>query len=221
MPWFTLHTVSLKVSRQLQFCFICAWADGALLPLKIVRSNSKVLAVLPQTEIEQIAVLLRSGTAFQGMPSSVSLRIAALMDMQVFRAGDKITSDGTPNEGRLILIVSGEAEISSRSSKEGGHLVHRVAQPGHIIGEVGFIDGLAHSATCEALVSTRAAVLRRSDFVQMFEADPLSAAQLMAGLLRLLARRIRHANRYMLAQDQQLLHLQSEMLSQQKAKPLR
>jgi CRP/FNR family transcriptional regulator, cyclic AMP receptor protein len=155
------------------------------------------------------------------MPSSVSLRIASLMEMQAFRAGDKMTEEGSSNEGRLLIVVSGEAEISSHSNKEGGHLVHRVAQPGHVIGEVGFIDGQAHSATCEALVPTRAAVLKRSDFIQMFEADALSAAQLMAGLLRLLARRIRHANRYMLAQDQQLLQLQSEMLSLQKAKPLR
>jgi CRP/FNR family transcriptional regulator, cyclic AMP receptor protein len=183
--------------------------------------SSPAFVVLSQPEIEQIATLLRSGSAFQGMPSSVSLRIASLMEMQAFRAGDKMTEEGSSNEGRLLIVVSGEAEISSHSNKEGGHLVHRVAQPGHVIGEVGFIDGQAHSATCEALVPTRAAVLKRSDFIQMFEADALSAAQLMAGLLRLLARRIRHANRYMLAQDQQLLQLQSEMLSLQKAKPLR
>ncbi|NJM44070.1 MAG: cyclic nucleotide-binding domain-containing protein [Brachymonas sp.] len=177
--------------------------------------------MLPQAEIDQIASLLRSGPAFQGMPHGVAVRIAALMSMIVFRPGEKLTEDESSNQGRLMLLVSGEAEISSRSSKDGSHLVHRVAQPGHIIGEVGFIDGQAHSATCEALVNCHVAVLSRSDFIQMFEADALSAAQLMAGLLRLLARRIRHANRYMVAQDQQVLQLQAEMLSLQKAKPLR
>ena len=177
--------------------------------------------MLSQTEIDHIAELLRSGSAFQGMPSNVARRIAVLMELKQFPAGEKLTTEGQANVGSLMILISGEAEISSSNVKDGGHLVHRVAQPGHIIGEVGFIDGQSHSATCEALVPTRAAVLLRSDFIQMFEADALSAAQLMAGLLRLLARRIRHANRYMLAQDQQLLKLQAEMLSLQKAVPLR
>jgi CRP/FNR family transcriptional regulator, cyclic AMP receptor protein len=177
--------------------------------------------VLAQTEIEHIAELLRSGAAFQGMPSQVARRIASLMELRQFHAGEQLTSEGKANEGCLMILISGEAEISSSNIKDGSHLVHRMAQPGHIIGEVGFIDGQAHSATCEALVHTQAAALMRSDFIQMFEADALSAAQLMAGLLRLLARRIRHANRYMLAQDQQLLTLQSEILSLQKAIPLR
>ena len=177
--------------------------------------------MLSQTEIDHIAELLRSGSAFQGMPSNVARRIAVLMELKQFPAGEKLTTEGQANVGSLMILISGEAEISSSDVKDGGHLVHRVAQPGHIIGEVGFIDGQAHSATCEALVPTHAAVLLRSDFIQMFEADALSAAQLMAGLLRLLARRIRHANRYMLAQDQQLLKLQAEMLSLQKAVPLR
>lgn len=177
--------------------------------------------VLTESETSLVAQLLRSGTAFQGMPEAIARRVAVLMDMHTFQSGDKLTLEGSANEGYLMIVVSGEAEISSSHLKDGGHLVHRVAKPGHIIGEVGFIDGQAHSATCEALVLTRAAVLSRDDFIQMFEADALSAAQLMAGLLRLLARRIRHANHFMLAQDQQILQLQTEQLAQQIAKPLR
>ncbi len=177
--------------------------------------------MLSESETQIVAQLLRSSTAFQGMPEAIARRVAALMELREFKPGDQLTCEGKANEGQLMIVISGEAEIASSNRKDGGHLVHRVAQPGHVIGEVGFIDGQAHSATCEALVPTRAAVLRRNDFIQMFEADALSAAQLMAGLLRLLARRIRHANRYMLAQDQQILQLQTELLSLQKAVPLR
>jgi CRP/FNR family transcriptional regulator, cyclic AMP receptor protein len=177
--------------------------------------------VLSESETLTVAQLLRGTTAFQGMPEKIARRIAALMEMREFKPGQRLTHEGDANEGYLMIVVSGEAEIASTNRNDGGHLVHRVAQPGHIIGEVGFIDGQAHSATCEALVHTRAAALKRDDFIQMFEADAISAAQLMAGLLRLLARRIRHANRYMLAQDQQILQLQTELLSLQKAVPLR
>jgi CRP/FNR family transcriptional regulator, cyclic AMP receptor protein len=176
---------------------------------------------LSDSETLQVAQLLRSGSAFQGMPEAIARRVAALMAMHHFKPGEKLTQEGSANEGHLMIVVSGEAEIASSNRKDGGHLVHRLAQPGHVIGEVGFIDGQAHSATCEALVAMRAAVLKRDDFIQMFETDALCAAQLMAGLLRLLARRIRHANRYMLAQDQQILQIQSELLALQKAVPLR
>ncbi len=177
--------------------------------------------MLTEFETLQVSQLLRGSTAFQGMPEIIARRLAALMEMRHFKAGETLTAEGAANVGHLMIIVSGEAEIASSNRKDGGHLVHRVAQPGHMIGEVGFIDGQAHSATCEALVSTTAAVLSRDDFIQMFDADALSASQLMAGLLRLLARRIRHSNRYMLAQDQQILQLQTELLSLQKAVPLR
>jgi CRP/FNR family transcriptional regulator, cyclic AMP receptor protein len=177
--------------------------------------------MLSDSEIQQVAQLLRSGTAFQGMPESIAKRVAALMEMRSFESGGKLTQEGHPNEGHLMLVVSGEAEISISHRSDGGNLIHRLAKPGHVIGEVGFIDGQAHSATCVATIPTRVAVLARDDFIQMFEADALSAAQLMAGLLRLLALRIRHANNYMLAQDQQILQLQTELLSLRKAVPLR
>jgi CRP/FNR family transcriptional regulator, cyclic AMP receptor protein len=172
-------------------------------------------------DIQQMSDLLRSGTAFDGMPALVANRVVALMHLRSVAAGELLTQEGVGNSGQLMLVVSGEAEISSRSIQDGGHLVHRVAKPGHIIGEVGFIDNQAHSATCEATMPMRVAVLERDVFMRMFEADTLSAAQLMAGLLRLLARRIRHANRYMLAQDQQLLKLQTELLTLHKPQPLR
>ncbi|WP_249661116.1 cyclic nucleotide-binding domain-containing protein [Variovorax sp. PCZ-1] len=176
---------------------------------------------MTESEIQHVAKLLRSGAAFHGMPEKISIRLAALMAVREFAPGTQLTREGDANAGYLMILVSGEAEISSKHTQEGGHLVHRLAQPGHIIGEVGFIDGQVHSATCEALVFTRAAVLSRDDFIAMFETDALSAAQLMAGLLRLLARRIRHANHHMIVQDQQILQLQTELLSLQQAKMTR
>jgi CRP/FNR family transcriptional regulator, cyclic AMP receptor protein len=177
--------------------------------------------MMTPNQIDLVCKLLRSSAAFEGMPKDIAQRVAALMDMHVFDEGRFLTQEGSVNSGQLMIVASGEAEISSNSKSDGAHLVHRVAKAGHIIGEVGFIDGNPHSATCKATSQMHVAVLSRDDFVAMFEADPMSAAQLMAGLLKLLAKRIRHANAHMLAQDEMLLQLQTEMLSLQKAKPLR
>jgi CRP/FNR family transcriptional regulator, cyclic AMP receptor protein len=165
-----------------------------------------------QPHLDEIADLLCSGPAFEGMPKSIALRIAEKMLLRKFKQGEHLTLEGSSNEGLLMLVITGMAEISSRNSKDGGHLVHRIARPGHIIGEVGFIDGMPHSASCLAVDDTYAAILERSVFLQMFDQDARSAGQLMAGLLRLLAKRIRHANAYMLAQDEQILQLQTQML---------
>jgi CRP/FNR family transcriptional regulator, cyclic AMP receptor protein len=180
-----------------------------------------ILPVLTESEIHHVGQLLCNASAFHGMPEKIARRLASLMEIRDYKSGEFLTHEGKTNSGALMIVVAGEAEISSTSRKDGAHLVHRVAQPGHMIGEVGFIDGQAHSASCEALCQMRVAVLLREDFIQMFESDALSASQLMAGLLRLLARRIRHANRHMLLQDQQILQLQTELLSLQQAKPLR
>ena len=177
--------------------------------------------VLTESETLLVAQLLSSSVAFQGMPDKIAKRIASLMTMRDFKAGEHLTVEGQANAGCLMIVISGAAEIASSHMQDGGHLVHRLAQPGHVIGEVGFIDGQAHSASCEALEFTRMAVLSRDDFIKMFEADAGSAAQLMAGLLRLLAQRIRHANSHMIAQDSQVLQLQMELLSLQQARPLR
>ncbi len=171
--------------------------------------------------VGHIAQLLCSSSAFFGMPDPISLRIAEQMQMRRFEVDALLTAEGYTNQGHLMLVVDGLAEISSRSIADGGHLVHRVAKPGHLIGEVGFIDGQAHSATCTAISEMHVAFLAREKFMNMFDSDAQSAVQLMAGLLRLLAQRIRHANAYMLVQDQQIMQLQTDFLAAQKATPLR
>jgi CRP/FNR family transcriptional regulator, cyclic AMP receptor protein len=177
--------------------------------------------VLNESETLQVSHLMRGEGALEGMPEVVSRRIASMMSMIDFPAGADLTQENKTNHGLLMLVVSGRVEISSAHRHESGHLVHRVAKPGNIIGEVGFIDGQAHSATCTACEPTRVAALERDDFVHLFETDTACAAQLMAGLMRLMARRIRHANRFMLAQDQHILQLQTDLLSLDKAVPLR
>ena len=161
----------------------------------------------------EIADLLGSSTAFSGMPRNEAMRIVDVMLMQTYRKGDVLAEEGAPSAGKLILIVSGEVQISSRGATDGGHLVFRKARPGHLIGEVGFIDNQPHSATCMALTDMHVAVMQRDHLVHLLEHNALAAAQLMAGLLRLLAQRIRVANTHMLSQDRKILALQKEQLA--------
>lgn len=142
----------------------------------------------------QIADLLSSDTAFAGMPRAQAMRIVELMAMREFAKGQVLMRQGEENIGYLMLVVSGQATLSSQLVNSIDTMVHRRAVPGHLMGEVGFIDGEPHSATCTADTDMHVAVLPREQMSSMLETQPKAAAQLMAGLLKILAQRVRHSN---------------------------
>ncbi len=142
----------------------------------------------------QIADLLSSSMAFSGMPKKEAIRVAEMMAMRRFEPHDHLTEEGAENQGHLMLVVSGEARITSKIVNDVETLVYRLAKPGHVIGEVGFIDGRPHSATCTATCQMQVAVLKREQLAVLIEQEPKAAMQLMAGLLKIMAQRLRHSN---------------------------
>jgi CRP/FNR family transcriptional regulator, cyclic AMP receptor protein len=156
---------------------------------------TRILMVDVQTyTLGQIADLLSSDTAFAGMPRAQAMRIVELMAMREFSKGQVLMRQGQENIGYLMLVVSGQATVSSQLVNSIDTMVHRRAVPGHLMGEVGFIDGEPHSATSIADTDMHVAVLPREQLSVMLDSQPKAAAQLMAGLLKILAQRVRHAN---------------------------
>jgi CRP/FNR family transcriptional regulator, cyclic AMP receptor protein len=141
-----------------------------------------------------IADLLGADTAFSGMPRAEAIRVAEMMAMRQYMQGELLTQEGDENRGLLMLVVSGEAKVTSKIINGVDTLVYRRATPGHLIGEVGYIDGRPHSATCTALTAMHVAVLKREHLATLLEREPKAAMQLMAGLLKIMAQRVRHAN---------------------------
>lgn len=160
-----------------------------------------------------IASLLSAATAFEGMPRAHAMRLAQLMEMHQYQPGQNLTVEGQSNHGWLMLVVSGDAKVTSKLVEGVSPVIYRRATSGHIIGEVGFIDNQPHSATCTAQTAMHVAQLRRDDFSALLEKQPLAAAQLMAGLLKVMAKRLRHAN--MTIQTLGVVHhgLQNEIAS--------
>ena len=149
---------------------------------------------VPAYSLGQIAQLLASDTAFDGMPREQALRIVEVMSLREYAQGENLIQEGEANNGQLMLIVSGEAKITSKLVNDIDTVVYRRAKPGHLVGEVGFIDEQPHCATCTALNTMHVAALERDHLAMLLEHQPLAAAQLMAGLLKIMAQRIRHAN---------------------------
>lgn len=165
----------------------------------------------------QIADLLSSDSAFAGMPRTQAMRIVEMMAMREYAKGQVLMRQGQENIGYLMLVVSGQATVSSQLVNSIDTMVHRRAVPGHLMGEVGFIDGEPHSATSIADTNMHVAVLPREQLSVMLDSQPQAAAQLMAGLLKILAQRVRHAN--MTVQTLGVVHagLQKELAVLRKA----
>ena len=172
---------------------------------------------VPAYSLGQIAQLLASGTAFEGMPRDQALRIVEVMSLREYTEGENLTQEGHANQGQLMLVISGEAKITSRLVNDIDTVVYRRAKPGHLVGEVGFIDKQPHSATCTALTTMHVAALERDHLSMLLEHQPLAAAQLMAGLLKIMAQRVRHAN--MTMQTLSIVHqgLQQEIAKLRKS----
>jgi CRP/FNR family transcriptional regulator, cyclic AMP receptor protein len=160
----------------------------------ITESNPLPMSDVQTYTLGQIADLLSSDTAFAGMPRAQAMRIVELMAMREFAKGQVLMQQGQENIGYLMLVVSGQATVSSQLVNSIETMVYRRAGPGHLMGEVGFIDGEPHSATSVADTDMHVAVLPRDQMSLMLETQPKAAAQLMAGLLKILAQRVRHAN---------------------------
>ena len=165
----------------------------------------------------QIADLLSSDTAFAGMPRAQAMHIVEMMSMREYAKGQVLMRQGQENIGYLMLVVSGQATLRSQLVNSIDTMVHRRAVPGHLMGEVGFIDGEPHSASCIADTDMHVAVLPRQQLSLMLDSQPQAATQLMAGLLKILAHRVRHAN--MMTQTLAVVHagLQNEIAVLRKA----
>lgn len=164
-----------------------------------------------------IASLLSTSTAFEGMPRAHAMRIAEQMAMHEYQPGQELTVESQSNDGWLMLVVSGEAKVTSKLIDGVTPVTYRRALPGHMIGEVGFIDNMPHSATCTALTVMHVAQLKRDNFTILLDKQPATAAQLMAGLLKVMAKRLRHSN--MTIQTLGVVHhgLQKEIASYRQA----
>jgi CRP/FNR family transcriptional regulator, cyclic AMP receptor protein len=152
------------------------------------------MAELESYSLGQIADLLSSSNAFEGMPRNQALRVVEVMAMREYQQGQVLTQEGADNIGYLMLVVSGEVLITSKLVDGVEVSVYRRAKAGHLIGEVGFVDGKPHSATCTAVTDVQVAMLPREHLTVLLENEPLAAAQLMAGLLKVMSQRLRHAN---------------------------
>ena len=121
---------------------------------------------------------------------------AALLEHTRYRRfgpGDAVITAGTQDRS-LYLVLEGQLEVLAPHGRRG---YRRIASPGagSVIGELAFFDGGVRSALVRAVTPAVLAELSPAEFDALAVASPALARRLLFDLGRILAHRLRAAQR--------------------------
>ncbi len=118
--------------------------------------------------------------------------LRAHCELLTIPAGQLVIPQGA-NDRALYIVVSGSLEVTVPRNRRGGERQLTLIEPGTVIGELGFFDGLPRSANVRA---TSDAVLLRLGY-QSFEVlaakEPALGRRILLDMGRVLATRLRKA----------------------------
>ncbi|MCB2218367.1 Crp/Fnr family transcriptional regulator [Desulfofustis glycolicus] len=117
---------------------------------------------------------------FQGLPDDQLETIAALAREKQYGRGETIFFEGDPGNG-FYLIAAGQVKVFKMNLLGKEHILH-IFGPGEPIGEVAVFHGQPFPASAEALVQSTLLFLPRREFVELIEAHPSIALNMLAVL---------------------------------------
>lgn len=109
-----------------------------------------------------------------------------------FSPGDAVVTAGARDQS-LYLVLEGELEVLAPHRR--GHRRIASIAAGSVIGELSFFDGGVRSALVRAVTQALLAELSRAEFDALAVANPALARRLLFDLGRILAQRLRAAQR--------------------------
>lgn len=93
----------------------------------------------------------------------------------------------------LYILTAGNMEVMSRAA--GGEQVGlHILREGDIIGELGFLDGIEHSASVQAMGNCELLRLDRASFEGLVTKDPELVYRVMRSIVRIVHRILRNMN---------------------------
>ncbi len=158
----------------------------------------------------QVAELLISHTALTELSLDDARKIAQRMHTRSIKKGAVMVQEGTSANNYMLLMLRGEGVVQSESLKKSDALLLGVVGAGHIIGEMGLLDGEPRSATCTAFTDVEVALLDRAALMDLIAQEPATGCKLLAALLQRTSSRLRVTNKKLrtLAQINRALELE-------------
>lgn len=144
-----------------------------------------------------IAAELDRTVLFGGLDKDDLARLSAIARQTTLAATETLFDQGDESDG-LYIVASGIVRIFL-SADDAREATINLLEEGEVIGEMSLLDGLPRSAGAAALTDTRLIFIPREPFMQLLEASPRLARQ----IILMLCERLRAANAQV---DQAIFH---------------
>jgi len=170
-------------------------------------------SIQDRPDLVAVAVrLMRQPTALAALSSAHALCVVSYMRLVVCPEGGVLLREGEQDEdGGLLLVLDGEVTVENTVPRRGKPVVVTVLGPGHLIGEMGLLDGGPRTASCIATTPVVGAGLSRLALRRMMDEEPAVAVRLLAAVSQRMAQRLRDANRKMKVYHQLSTAMQGEI----------
>lgn len=167
----------------------------------------------PDLAPEEVAArLLVTPSALDDLKLADARRVVTYMHPQLISAGTIFIHEGEiKGNDYMMLVLEGDISVESELPGNDGSLVVNIIGPGHLIGEMGVLDGSPRSATCTAVTDIAAAVLSRSALRRLLKAEPSVGARLLLAISKRMADRLRETTRKLRTFAQMNKALQQEL----------
>ncbi|MEB4592581.1 cyclic nucleotide-binding domain-containing protein [Candidatus Thiothrix sp. Deng01] len=109
-------------------------------------------------------------------------KLASVVTARGLEKGMMLLEEGQQDDS-IHIITSGELEVVKLTGG-GDWVVLQVLRPGEMAGELGFIDGLEHSAAIRALNNVEVFSLTRPELEKLLDEDPHLVYQVMRAIMR-------------------------------------
>jgi CRP/FNR family cyclic AMP-dependent transcriptional regulator len=170
--------------------FGLAPAAGAGVPSR----EQRLRTIAGSAAADRAAEMLTARSALMQLSHEEARAVVAYMNPRRIPEGTTFIRQGdTAQTDFMLLVLNGEVTIETIVVSRTAPITVSVLGPGHLIGEMGLIDGAPRSASCTAMTDLRCAILTRDALNQLLNDDPRTAAKLMMAISMRIAERMRES----------------------------
>lgn len=151
----------------------------------------------PDLAPEEVAArMLVTPTALDDLTLADAMKVVGYMRPQVIPAGAVFIEEGEIRKtDYMMLVLEGDIAVENELPGLNESMVVNVIGPGHLIGEMGLLDGSPRSATCTATTDIVVAVLTRTALMRLLKDEPRVGARLLLTISTRMAQRLRDTTR--------------------------
>ena len=180
---------------------------------RTVSDSAQSIFESPDMAPEEVAArLLVTTSALDDLTLADAYKVVAYMRPKRIAAGTVFIQEGEVKQNDyMLLVLEGDIAVENELHGYQESMVVNIIGPGHLIGEMGVLDGSPRSATCTATTQIYAAVLSRTALMRLLKDEPRVGSRLLLAISKRMADRLRDTTRKLRSFAQMNKALQEEL----------